>query len=94
MYNVGFLQNSNRGRGIISNDLIRGFKLIIIYNKFYLFIRISGEYVSVNQNIVWLVIYGKVVLVECRRKIKNSWLNPFFYQNSKLPYAKVLDTSI
>ena len=44
-----FLQNSNWGRGIISNDQVGGFKFIIIYNKFYLFIRISREYVSMNQ---------------------------------------------
>ena len=37
------------GRGIISNDQVGGFKFIIIYNKFHLFIRISGEYVSMNQ---------------------------------------------
>ena len=43
------MQHPNRWRGVISNDQIRGFKLIIIYNKFYFFIRISGEYVFVNQ---------------------------------------------
>ena len=44
-----FCKTPIEGEDIISNDEIRGFKLIIIYNKFYLFIRISGEYVSVNQ---------------------------------------------
>ena len=48
IYNVVFLQHPNRGTGIISNDQSRGFKPIIIY-KFYFFIRISGEYVFVNQ---------------------------------------------
>ena len=42
------MQHPNRRRGVFSNDQIRGFKLIIIY-KFYFFIRISGEYVFVNQ---------------------------------------------
>ena len=33
-----FLQNSNRGRGIILNDLLGGFKFIIVYDKFYFFL--------------------------------------------------------
>ena len=41
------MQHPNRGRGVISNDQIRGFKLIITYNKFYFFIRISGEHTKV-----------------------------------------------
>ena len=42
---------------------------------------------------IYSVISRKVVLVVCGRKIKNSSLNPFFFnQRSKLPYAKVLDT--
>ena len=28
---------------------------------------------------IWSVISRKVVLVVCGRKIKNSWLNPFFF---------------
>ena len=43
---------------------------------------------------IWKVIYRKIVLAVCERKIKNPWLNPFVYQSSKLPYANVLDTSI
>ena len=39
MYNIGFLQNFNRGRGIIFDDQAGGFKFIIVY-KFYLFIYI------------------------------------------------------
>ena len=68
IYNVGFLQNSNRGSGIISNDQVGGFKLIIIYKKFYLFIRISGEYVSGNQCFeyffIWFIIVVHLVTVK------------------------------
>ena len=41
---------------------------------------------------IWYVISPKVVLVLCGEKIKNSCLNTFFYQSSKLSYVKVLDT--
>ena len=39
---------------------------------------------------IWSVISRKVVLGVCGRKIKNSWLNPFFFhQSSKLAYVYV-----
>ena len=31
------------------NNLVRGFEFIIVYDEFYFFIIISGEYVSLNQ---------------------------------------------
>ena len=40
IYNISFLPNSNQGRGII---IVRGFKFIIVYDKYYFFfIRING----------------------------------------------------
>ena len=68
MYNVGFLQNPNQQRGIISNDQVGGFRYIIIYNKFYLFISINGEYVSMNQCFqyffIWFIIVVHLVTVK------------------------------
>ena len=77
IYNVGFLQHPNRGRGVISNDQIRGFKLIIIYNKFYFFIRISGEYVFVNQCFHYCFIGFIIVvhLVAIKSLIYVCWLD-------------------
>ena len=37
------------GGGIIINNHVRGFKSIIVYDKFYFFIRDSGKYGSLNQ---------------------------------------------
>ena len=37
---------------------------------------------------IWLVISCKVVLVVCGRKIKNSWLNPFFLSKFKITLWK------
>ena len=36
IYNVGFLQHPNQGRGVISNDQIRRFKLIMIISFIFL----------------------------------------------------------
>ena len=57
--------------------------VIFCYNSRFMFASLPD---------IWSVISRKVVLVVCGRKIKNSWLNHFFYQSSKLPDAKVLDT--
>ena len=75
----------------------------LVYNIFcayiciYIVTRISIGYMLFSVitlvYVLYIYIYHKVVLVVCGRKIKNSWLNPvFFYQSSKLPYAKILDT--
>ena len=37
---------------------------------------------------MWLVISRKVVFAVCGRKIKNSWLNPFFLSKFKITLCK------
>ena len=44
-----FLQNHNPGGGIIVNNEVGGFKFIIVYDKFYFFVWIIGEYIPFNQ---------------------------------------------
>ena len=37
---------------------------------------------------IWSVISRKAVFVVCGRKIKNSWLNPFFLSKFKITLCK------
>ena len=79
-----FCKHPNRGRGVISNDQIRGFELIIIYNKFYFFIRISGEYVFVNQCfhyffIGFIIVVHLVTIKKLIFKPVLTYLNVFSY---------------
>ena len=62
-----FLQNSNGGRGIIFNDLVGGFKFIIVYNKFYFFNYFLFIYLRVSFNKFHVYLY---ILFKNRQKCK------------------------
>ena len=64
---LAFCKTPNQG------EKVGGFKLIIIYNMIYFFIRISGEYGSMNQYFwyffIWFIIVVHLVTVKSLRYV-------------------------